>query len=155
MFVECTTIHGLKKLVPKEKISIRPAAYGIVIYEDKILLLRTKSTGKYWLPGGALELGEKLEEALKREIREEAGIEVTDVKFLNFSELFFYYDPLDLAFQSLSFFYTCVPNKLDLLADGLADPEEESEKPRWVVRSSLTRDQIQVGAEVLYDYLGI
>lgn len=55
---------------------IRVAA--IVMRGDELLLVRHIKNGKsYWLlPGGGIEYGEPLAEALKRELREEAGIEI-------------------------------------------------------------------------------
>ncbi len=50
---------------------------AIVFEEDRVLLAkRAQDPGKgtWTLPGGALELGERLEEAVKREILEEASI---------------------------------------------------------------------------------
>lgn len=56
-------------------------AYGIIIKDEKILLIK-KVTGPYDgkldLPGGTIEFGEKPEEALKRELKEETGIEIKD-----------------------------------------------------------------------------
>ena len=42
--------------------------------------------GQWGLPGGGIEEGEKMEAALRRELREELGIEVTDIKPLFFSD---------------------------------------------------------------------
>ena len=42
--------------------------------------------GKWGLPGGGIEKGERMEEALMREVREELGIAVTDVKPLFFKD---------------------------------------------------------------------
>lgn len=54
-------------------------AYALVIENEKILLLK-KGTGPYAgkldLPGGTIEFCETPEEALKRELLEEVGIEV-------------------------------------------------------------------------------
>ncbi len=45
--------------------------------EDKFLALKASYKGLRWdIPGGAVEIPEKHEEALRREIREEAGIDV-------------------------------------------------------------------------------
>jgi nucleoside triphosphatase len=43
--------------------------------------------GQWALPGGGVEAGERIDEALRREVREELGIEVTDVKALFFKDL--------------------------------------------------------------------
>jgi 8-oxo-dGTP diphosphatase len=56
--------------------------YGIVANDGKILLIK-KSRGPYKglfdLPGGKLEHGEQFEDGLRREIREETGLEVSTI----------------------------------------------------------------------------
>jgi mutator protein MutT len=60
-------------------------AVGAVVVRDGCVLLarrgRAPSYGLWSLPGGAVELGERVQDAVQREIREECGIEieVTDV----------------------------------------------------------------------------
>ncbi|GAA2418396.1 NUDIX domain-containing protein [Nonomuraea africana] len=51
---------------------------GVVIEDDRILLLdQDTGTGRSWsLPGGKVEPGETLSDALVREMREETGISV-------------------------------------------------------------------------------
>ena len=65
---------------------------GALIFnpEGKILLIKShKWRGKYVIPGGHIELGEKMEEALKREIKEETGLDIFDIKFICFQEFIF------------------------------------------------------------------
>ncbi len=69
-------MNGEKIDVPENEIIFRPAAYGVIVHERKILLSKFAPTGKYTLPGGALEIGETHVEALKRETLEECGIEI-------------------------------------------------------------------------------
>lgn len=53
------------------------AAGGVVVHPDgKILLVKNSYRGIWEYPGGQVEVGENLIEALQREIREESGIEV-------------------------------------------------------------------------------
>ena len=60
--------------------------YGLIIEEDKILLIK-KVTGPYDgkldLPGGSIKFLEKPEDTLKREIKEETGLEVKEFKLLD------------------------------------------------------------------------
>ena len=58
-------------------------AYGIIIKDDKILLIKKYGgpyDGKLDLPGGTIEFHEKSENTLKRELLEEVGIEVKNFK---------------------------------------------------------------------------
>lgn len=43
--------------------------------------------GQWALPGGGVEPGERIEEALRREVREELGVQVTDARALFFKDL--------------------------------------------------------------------
>ena len=66
---------------------------GALIFdpEGKLLLVKThKWKGKYTIPGGHVELGERLVDALRREIFEETGLELIESKFICFQE--FIYD---------------------------------------------------------------
>jgi 8-oxo-dGTP diphosphatase len=52
---------------------------GVIFDGDSVLLAKRgqePAKGTWSLPGGAVELGEKIIDALKREIREEVGIEI-------------------------------------------------------------------------------
>ena len=61
-------------------------AYGVIVKDDKITLVKKARggyKGKLDLPGGGIEHTELPEEALKREIMEEAGINIANYKLLD------------------------------------------------------------------------
>ncbi len=66
----------------------RVGAYGVLIQDGRVLLTRTRTkTGVLNnFPGGAVELGEGALEALRRELREETGLEVRPRDLLYASE---------------------------------------------------------------------
>ena len=52
---------------------------GVVIHRDRALLIRRGSEplkGEWSIPGGMLELGEELADGVRRELKEETGLEV-------------------------------------------------------------------------------
>lgn len=66
-------------------------AYGVLIQDNKILLIKKSRgayKGKFDLPGGGIEFGEKAEEALKREFIEETGITLSNYSFVGYNEYF-------------------------------------------------------------------
>ncbi|HYF84188.1 MAG TPA: NAD(+) diphosphatase [Clostridia bacterium] len=62
---------------------LSPAVIVAVTKGDRLLLARNKNfvSGLYSVLAGFVEAGETLEECVKREIREEAGIEVKNIKY--------------------------------------------------------------------------
>lgn len=87
--VKCKSIKGNYVELPEEKLSFRPSAYAVIIHDGQILMLNNKSNGKLFFPGGGIKIGERIEEALKREVREETGLEIQVEKFIHFKEQFF------------------------------------------------------------------
>ena len=79
----------MKRLYPDQPIV---GVGGIVFKGDEVLLVRRgkePALGEWSLPGGAVEVGETLEEALHRELQEETGIEVEILGLSAFLERIF------------------------------------------------------------------
>ena len=54
---------------------------AVVINEEgKILVIQRRDTGDWQIPGGVLELGETIQDGLRREVREETGLDVEPVR---------------------------------------------------------------------------
>lgn len=61
------------------------AADGLIVIDDELVLIRRKFypfEGKLALPGGMVEYDERVEDAVRREMKEETGLDVEIVKLL-------------------------------------------------------------------------
>lgn len=58
--------------------------------KGQMLLVKSHKWGdRYTIAGGHVEVGERLEDALRREIREEVGLDITGIRFLMTQEAVF------------------------------------------------------------------
>lgn len=86
----------------------RPAVTvdGIILFDDKIVLIKRRKEpfrGFWALPGGFIEYGEKAEEAVIREVKEETGLDVKIEKLVGV-----YSDPRrDPRGHTVSICYLC------------------------------------------------
>lgn len=55
---------------------------AIICRKDKILICRNREKGYYFFPGGHLNFGEKIKDALLREIKEELNLKMKKIKFI-------------------------------------------------------------------------
>ena len=59
---------------------------ALIVVDGALLLVRRNNEpvkGEWWVPGGRIHKGESLEEALRREILEETGLELKDCRLIN------------------------------------------------------------------------
>lgn len=148
--IECELITGGKKLVPADQLMFRPAVYALVYDDSKLLLVNTKSTGKWFFPGGALEKGERTEVALRREVQEETGIDLQSITFFIFKETFFYYEPHQQGYHSLNLFFLATLERTTSARHEQADPTDEADTYTWVDIETLKPGDMQsIGGEIL------
>jgi 8-oxo-dGTP pyrophosphatase MutT (NUDIX family) len=58
-------------------LGVRPSASAVIFDRRRRLLLQRRSDGGQWgLPGGSVEIGESVSQAVIREVREETGLDV-------------------------------------------------------------------------------
>lgn len=151
--VACRCWLGGEILVPKEKLSHRPSAYGIVRRGDEVLLMTTVGLdGRYCLPGGGIEPYETNTAAVQRELIEEAGIQVEVGPLVHLQEDFFYYDPTGEAWHGLLFYYRCTPLTFALLSSEQVD-DESATNPQWVKIDALHSENLQPQEQWLLAYL--
>lgn len=100
----------------------------VVIKEDKVLLIRRgnePNKGKWSIPGGGQELGETLKETAKREIREETGIEIKELKLLDVVDLI-----LPDSSENIQFHYTLIDYKAKWKS-GECKADNDALEARW------------------------
>ena len=88
-----------------EKQQFPEPTVGVFIFnrQGELLLLKShKWPGLYVVPGGHVELGERIEEAAIREAKEETGLDIYDLEFINFQQ--FIYDPAFWKHRHFVFF---------------------------------------------------
>lgn len=121
----CTNEACGKQIFPRTD----PAIIVIVQSGDRCLLARQPSwpPGRYSIIAGFVEPGESLEDAVKREVREEAGIEVSEIHYHSSQPWPF---PSSLM---LGFMATAATTKFTLI-------DNELEEARWMTRAQIARE---------------
>jgi ADP-ribose pyrophosphatase YjhB (NUDIX family) len=76
-------IEELRKEVGNRPLIVPGVAVVIVNSQQEILLQMRQDTRSWGFPGGFMELGESLEETAKREIKEETGLTIENLRLFN------------------------------------------------------------------------
>jgi len=118
-------MRGMSADVPRYPVSVKALLY----HNGKFLFLLKKRKELpeiyYGLPGGLKEPGESLEEALKREVKEEVGV---DIEILDILAAYTYVHPL--GNEAISMLYLARPLSLNFKLSG--EPDEEFIGVKWL-----------------------
>jgi len=107
---------------------------AVVIKDGKILLVRRAfepGAGKWSVPGGLVELGEKLSEACERETEEETGLKVQTLELINV------FDMIDRDEQGKPRYHYVLVEFLAKPVGGSERPSHEVTEMRWVTREEM------------------
>lgn len=94
-------VAEMRQLVGSRPLLLVAAGVIVLSSQGAVLLERRTDDGSWGLPGGALELGESLEDAARRELREETGLVAGELRLLDVysgPEFFLRYPNGDEAF---------------------------------------------------------
>ena len=120
-------ISELRKFVGHKPLMVTAAM--CIIYneaENKMLLEKRTDNGMWCVPGGAIELGETLEEALRREVKEETSLDIFNPQLFDVrANVHMVYPNQDEVY------YTDVVYVITEY-EGELKPDAESRELRWV-----------------------
>ena len=117
---------------PNGSVFVRPSVRAIIIEDQKVLMVHSLKYDYYKFPGGGINAGEGMEEALCREVAEEAGRLVMpgSVREYGLVRRITKHDKADIFLQD-NFYYLCQVG--EALAQNLDDYEaEERFTPEFV-----------------------
>jgi 8-oxo-dGTP diphosphatase len=125
-----------------------PGVGAIVLRQDDILLVRRGNEpqqGLWSLPGGALELGETLDQGVRREVMEETGLEVRVLQFAGAFERITTDDSGAVEYHYVLLDYLCEP------VGGALSAGDDAAEAAWVSRAELNERPLTPGLESVID----
>tara|TARA_R110002096_G_scaffold352864_1_gene545990 strand:- start:3633 stop:4208 length:576 start_codon:yes stop_codon:yes gene_type:complete len=105
--------------------------YGILINAATEVLLSSETRGDFSFtkfPGGGHQLGEGLSDCLKREFKEELGIDI-EIKVHFYTTDFFQVSQFDETDQLLSIYYIVSTDEMDLIENGRVANDASEKNP--------------------------
>lgn len=130
-------LSGNFKHIPKSDIS---QAYGVILNDqDQVLLVHNIVTNSWILPGGKIEKGESPKQCLKREIIEEANVEINpySIRELFFQKVLQKDEDGDYYLESVQVRYFARASKINVF---VSDPDGGIDRIQWVDIDKLTTE---------------
>ena len=91
---------------------------AVLLDGERILAMHDERSPYFYLPGGRVRMGERAEDAVLREVREELGIEARIVRPLWLSQSFFNEDVAHVDYHELCLYFLVDASATDLLTRG-------------------------------------
>ena len=98
-------IKEIRDLVRHRPLIMTSASGALLDQQGAVLLQERADTGDWGFPGGYMEFGESFEQTVKREFKEDAGIEIVSVNRLAILDQDFYTYPNGDRVQPINAFY--------------------------------------------------
>ncbi|RMX27377.1 NUDIX hydrolase [Limosilactobacillus reuteri] len=98
-------IKEIRDLVGHRPLIMTSASGALLDQQGAVLLQERADTGDWGFPGGYMEFGESFEQTVKREFKEDAGIEIVPVNRLAVLDQDFYTYPNGDRVQPINAFY--------------------------------------------------
>lgn len=126
-------IYNNQTQIPVDQLKFRPAIYGLLFKDNQILLSPQFEDG-YDIPGGGVEKGETLEQALTREFKEETGLTIKPTKLLTVTQDFFDATKFKHGyFHSILIYYLVEYISGELSTEGFDQQEKiYIQKAKWI-----------------------
>jgi len=139
--VYCTTSQGTLVAVPETEVTFRPAVYGILIENRRVMLQQHLESGLWHPPGGILLDGQTPERGVRAYFRTATGF-LPELTSLLYIEEQYKLDEQGRAW-ALSIFYYGLRRAMGSTV-GLAGVAE-NQRPEWVPVQTLSREEMQFG----------
>ena len=91
---------------------------AVLLDRGRILAMHDERSPYFYLPGGRVRMGERAEDAVLREVREELGIEARILRPLWLSQSFFNEDVAHVDYHELCLYFLLDASATDLLTRG-------------------------------------
>lgn len=103
--IKMAYIKDLRAKVGHQPPIMTSASGALVNEKQQVLLQERADTGDWGFPGGYMEFGESFQDTVKREFKEDAGIEIEPVKLLKLSDQELYTYPNGDQVQPINAFF--------------------------------------------------
>ncbi|GAA3820825.1 MULTISPECIES: NUDIX domain-containing protein [Actinomycetes] len=111
-------------------------AYGLVGHEERLLLVRDRDASAFRLPGGRVQPGESVEDALRRSVREQTDVDLAYLDFCATVELRDHTSPNGPALYELALLF-------DVTLAGPEAARSSEHELRWLTQADLHQVELR------------